>query len=480
MELLIKQSNFERIATEKISQMSFLNLMSLISSYKSINMITPTNTLYKYICYYAPYRPKINVKEQKILLTGDHNYATMTNAINSIKKMKKDKQFLLINENPIEFNMKINRGLQRFQKVEINLRNSEYNKMVILIQKYIRSFLKRIAVIRIIDSIIIEKCIIFILKIQSAYRKFYLRRNFKVNHIINKIIDYRRKKADQLKNILYSYEVKVNTKKEMMIQEILKQRYEKITLIQNSWRNKLYRDSIFKLIQLEKSQYTFTYPYYAKKVQLKICYNERKNKIFKIYNFEICPIRKIFVLHINYSELTQGKYYCQFLVDNYLTADRRFPTLEGKDKQFYNIIEFTQKGILNHNGSLYNINHSYKTGTSSYNMENNDNNMFNFNMLNNNYNNNYNSNNNYNNYNYGFNGNNNYGYVNMNQGYQNNNNYNTNNNNNNYYNYGYMGPFNNNNYAYNKYSNQINDEEAFNSLKKNLTGKVMEFSNNMN
>ena len=288
-----------------------------------------------------------------------------------------------------------------------------------------------------------------ILKIQNTFRKFSLRRNFKVNHMINKIIEYRRKKADQLKNILYSYEVKVNTKKEMMIQEILKQRYEKITLIQNCWRNKLYRDRIFKLIQLEKSQYSITYPYYAKKVQLKICFNERKNKIFKIYNFEICPIRKIFVLHINYSDLAQGKYYCQFVVDNYLTADRRFPTLEGKDNQFYNIIEFTQKGILNHNGSLF-------------------------------YNNNYNSNNNYNNYNYGFNGNNkNYGYGNMNQGYQNNNNYN-NNNNNNYYNYGFMGPFNNYNYEYNYYSNQISDEEAFNSLKKNLTGKVMEFSNNMN
>jgi hypothetical protein len=43
-----------------------------------------------------------------------------------------------------------------------------------------------------------------------------------------------------------------------------------------------------------------------------------------------------------------------------------------------------------------------------------------------------------------------------------------------------MGTFNNNNYYYNNYSNQINDEEAFNSLKKNLTGKVMEFSSNMN
>ena len=106
MELLIKQSNFERIATEKISQMSFLNLMSLISSYKSINMISPSNPLYKYICFYAPYRPKINVKEQKILFTEDQNYATMTNAINCVRKMKKEKQFLLINENPIEFNMK--------------------------------------------------------------------------------------------------------------------------------------------------------------------------------------------------------------------------------------------------------------------------------------------------------------------------------------------------------------------------------------
>ena len=54
MEDKISESNLEKIALSKMSQMSFLNLMSLISSYRAINMITPSNPLYKYLCYYAP------------------------------------------------------------------------------------------------------------------------------------------------------------------------------------------------------------------------------------------------------------------------------------------------------------------------------------------------------------------------------------------------------------------------------------------
>jgi hypothetical protein len=464
MEDKISESNLEKIALSKMSQMSFLNLMSLISSYRAINMITPSNPLYKYLCYYAPYRPKINEREQKILFKENQNYASMTKAIKSLSQMKKINKSINIKEKLIEFNIQLNKGLQRFQKVEINLRNSEYNKIVILIQKHIRSFLKRISVIRIIDSIIIQKCLIYIIKIQDSYRKFHFRRNFKVNHIINKILNYRKNKADQLKTILYSYEVKVHTKKEMIIREILNQRYQRIILIQNSWRNKLYRNKIMKIINLEKNYYTLTYPFYANKVQLKVCFDQRKNRIFQKYNFDICPIRKIFVLHINYQDLIPGKYYCQFFVDNYLSADRRFPTLEGKDGQLYNIIEFSQKGILNDNN-----NHSYKTGTSSYNLEQLENpNKFNFNVYGN-YNNYSNSNsnnynNNYNNINYGFNGKN-YG----------------NNGNNNYYYYnnnnGLMGSLVNITSNYNNYFSQLNEDDAFNSLKKNLTGKVTTFSN---
>ena len=190
MEDLMSKYNFERLASSKMSQMTFLNLMSLISSYRAINMITPSNPLYKYLCYYAPYRPKINEREQKSLFSGNQNFASMTNAIKNLSKMRKINKSINLDEKPIEFNIQLNKGLQRFQKVEINLRNAEYNKVVILIQKHVRSFLKRIAVIRIIDNIIIQKCLIYILKIQDAYRKFSFRRNFKVNHVINKILNY--------------------------------------------------------------------------------------------------------------------------------------------------------------------------------------------------------------------------------------------------------------------------------------------------
>ena len=483
------QNNLERLASEKMSQMSFINLMSLISSYKAINMITPSNPLYKYLCYYAPYRPKINQKEQKVLLNENQNYASMTNAIKNLQKLKQINQSIKLKEKTIEFNFRLNKGLQRFQKVEINLRNAEYNKIVILIQKHIRSFIKRIAVIRVIDSIIIEKCLTYIIRIQDTYRKFYFRRNFKVNHIINKILNYRKEKSNQLKKILLNYETKVHSKKEMIIKEILKERHEKICFIQKMWRNKLYRDKILKTIQNERNQYIITYPYYARKVQLKICFDQRQNQIYKTYNFDICSIRKVFTLHINYSDLNPGKYYCQLLVDNYITNDRRFPSIEGKDNQIYNIIDFNQNGFLNQND-----NNSYKTGTSSYNLEALENpNIFNFNAYSNYY---YNPNSYYNNnyYNYNYNGNNgynNFGYVkpiyqknnyykmgmltssinNYNYNYYNNNQ--NINDNNNYYNNN-QNINDNNNYINNNQNNNNND---FNYLKRNLTGYVTEFSN---
>ena len=114
MEDKISESNLEKIALSKMSQMSFLNLMSLISSYRAINMITPSNPLYKYLCYYAPYRPKINEREQKILFKENQNYASMTKAIKSLSQMKKINKSINIKEKLIEFNIQLNKGLQSF------------------------------------------------------------------------------------------------------------------------------------------------------------------------------------------------------------------------------------------------------------------------------------------------------------------------------------------------------------------------------
>ena len=249
--------SFEHLAIQKMIHMDFSYLMSLISSYKTLNMIHPNNPLYQYICYFTPYRPKINEKEKKVLLQSNQNYVSMTNAIKNLKKVKNSGK-PIYKDQVIQFDLKLSKELQRFQKFEISTRNEGYNKQVTLIQKHVRSFLKRISVIRIIDSIIIEKCLQNIIKIQ---------REFKVNHLIKKIINYRKEQSDLLKSILYTYETKINARNKILIKEFLIQRQESASLIQRVYKNKKFKEYIFKLIYEEKNKYTLIYPFYAKKVQ---------------------------------------------------------------------------------------------------------------------------------------------------------------------------------------------------------------------
>ena len=458
MEQIQYQNSFEKMANARIAKMDFLTFMQLISSYKTLNMFNQNNPLYMYICYFIPYTPKINKKQKKLLFQNNLNYASMTNAIRYLTQMRKMNKYLDIKEKTIQFNLRNCKNLQRFQKVEIKLRNDEYNKTIIKIQKHIRGFLKRISIIRIIDYFIIQKLLSCILKIQKQYRRFAYRRDFKVNHLIRLILKDRIKKSDKLKEAFRSYKSKIEAKQKLFINAVLKERNEKILFLQGFFKARFAHNNLNQLLQSEKSKYIITYPYYAKKVQLKLFF-DHKLKVSKVFDFEYCSIRKMFLLKINYSDLKPGKYFCQLIVDNYINSDDRYPLVEGKDGHYYNIIEFIQKG-KNPYGSTNTIHTSINvTGTDSSNNNSldspqlvsnkkfpfynnyNNNNVYNHrnSFLNNNYN-----GNNFNNYN-GFNTFNNFNYGNI-----------------------YQKP---------NYGRLSKEEEFISSLKSNLQGKSSEFSN---
>ena len=458
MEQIQYQNSFEKMANARIAKMDFLTFMQLISSYKTLNMFNQNNPLYMYICNFIPYTPKINKKQKKLLFQNNLNYASMTNAIRYLTQMRKMNKYLDIKEKTIQFNLRNCKNLQRFQKVEIKLRNDEYNKTIIKIQKHIRGFLKRISIIRIIDYFIIQKLLSCILKIQKQYRRFAYRRDFKVNHLIRLILKDRIKKSDKLKEAFRSYKSKIEAKQKLFINAVLKERNEKILFLQGFFKARFAHNNLNQLLQSEKSKYIITYPYYAKKVQLKLFF-DHKLKVSKVFDFEYCSIRKMFLLKINYSDLKPGKYFCQLIVDNYINSDDRYPLVEGKDGHYYNIIEFIQKG-KNPYGSTNTIHTSINvTGTDSSNNNSldspqlvsnkkfpfynnyNNNNVYNHrnSFLNNNYN-----GNNFNNYN-GFNTFNNFNYGNI-----------------------YQKP---------NYGRLSKEEEFISSLKSNLQGKSSEFSN---
>ena len=462
----LSEKSFEHLAIQKMIHMDFAYLMSLISSYKTLNMIHPNNPLYQYICYFTPYRPKINEKDKKVLLQSNQNYVSMTNAIRNLKKVKNSSK-PIYKDQVIRFDLKLSKELQRFQKFEINSRNEGYNKHVTLIQKHVRSFLKRISVIRIIDSIIIEKCLQCIIKIQREFKRFKCRRDFKVNHLIKKIINYRNEKSDLLKTILYTYETKINARNKILIKEFLIQRQESASLIQRVYKNRKFREYILKLIYDEKNKYTLVYPLYAKKVQLKI-FLDKKMKVFNTYDYELCPIRKVFVLNINSSDFPPGKYFCQLFVDNYLSSDERYPQIQGKDGKFYSLIDFYQAGT---NDSFNNLNNSINLNSSYNNNEINE--PVNSNYLFNNFNNN---NNNFNNNNNNFNNNNN-NFNNNSSIFSNNNNKNFNNNNNNFNNNNFNNNFNDNNFISN--NNNFNNS-SFNNSNNNFNNSSFMNGKNFN
>ena len=335
LKQILNPKNFEGTIKERMKKVDFGYFIFLITSYKTIHMIHKRNPLYKYIDHFTPYISKKN--EEDIKETNNINH------INDLKLEPLDKKSLKTKEILLQFNVKSIRDLQRFQKFEINKINNEFKEKVLHIQKNVRCFLKRINIIRLLYTVMIRNCLIGVIKIQKFYKKFARRRDFKIEFFTNYILEYRNEKSNILKDLLYTYEVRLEIKNKIFINQILKQRFEKIILIQKYWLSKKYRETVLNLIKYEKDKYVLLYPYYSKKVQIKILI-DRKLHLFKNYNFTICPIRKMHILYIKYSELPSKKYYCQIYADGELIGDQRFPFVQWKDNNFYSLIKFYQKG----------------------------------------------------------------------------------------------------------------------------------------
>ena len=335
LKQILNPKNFEGTIKERMKKVDFGYFIFLVTSYKTIHMIHKRNPLYKYIHHFIPYISKKNEED----INGIYNL----NDNNDLQLEPLNKKSLKTKENLLEFNVKIKRDLQRFQKFEINKRNNEFKEKVLYIQKNVRCFLKRINIIRLIYTVMIRNCLIGVIKIQKFYKKFARRRDFKIEFFTNYVLEYRNEKSNLLKELLYTYEVRLEIKNKIFINQILKQRCEKIFIIQKYWFNKKYRDNVLNLIKYEKDKYVLLYPYYARKVYIKILI-DKKLHLFKNYNFTICPIRKMHILYIKYSELPSKKYYCQIYADGELIGDQRFPFVQWKDNNFYSLIKFYQKG----------------------------------------------------------------------------------------------------------------------------------------
>ena len=209
------------------------------------------------------------------------------------------------------------RGYLVKKKLRINSLNKIYFekksiKSIIFIQKYIRGFLSRINI-----------------------RK----------KIITKFIYQKRKSAAELIiKKMQSYVNVIRMKKLLFISYHLEQRRQKAIFIQETFRNYKFHKSFKKLKKEIDENYYLDYPYPAQKVEIILRFEDEinKKKESKKFAFVFNKLLNNFILLINPTKIFSGKYKCQFVVNDIIIFDKRYPTVQYNN-EFYNVIDLIPK-----------------------------------------------------------------------------------------------------------------------------------------
>ena len=368
--LSIEGENFVRCAEQRMQKMTFDQLMNLIQVYQELHMVSQGNPLYYYICHALPYRPNIKMtQDQRRKFELKHK--EIKNMLQLIRAQGKYAQNLnfKVREKPINFNTmkKTNVYFQFFLNNEKHIRNLQVDSILIMIQKHVKSFVKRIKILRIITHIIISKMIHKVLLIQKNFNGYKVRKMFRSKFLLNFILHERNIKSNKIKEALFNYKNCLDTKRQFLIKQILDTRMDKIKFIQNYYRMRLLSQTAKLILQKQKSCYELFYPYYAKHLEIKIFY-DNSLKSYKNFNYFLCPIRNVFVCYIDFNEIQPGKHFCQMIKDSIPIYDEKLPKSE-RNGHYYNIIDL-QKPVNNMSisGSLARFS-NVETNTNSKNIE---------------------------------------------------------------------------------------------------------------
>ena len=336
-----------------------------ILDYKLINSILGIN-----IKIFLTNQKIKNSKENEIYLFKMKNnvetkYKNFTNSItkyvNDKKDLKLEEDTKIFQEKIICFNnistQKYNKTYNRYIKRDKQFSFIGKVKKIIKIQSVYRSYSLRKKFFRKMKEKLKKKCISSIIKIQTFIRQKLSLKHAKISMINNVILRNFQQKEDTIENLFTIYYNIIKFKDYFLTYDLIRRRWENARKIQSIFRgNKIYK--IMKnLITKMKTLYTITYPYYAHEVEIKVHvlmnktlgkFGELKFSI-RTYKFEYNSILKIFLLFIEPKELEPGKYRCQLIVDNIITCDGRYPHIEFSDGKFYNLINFRINNDLNVN-----------------------------------------------------------------------------------------------------------------------------------
>ena len=337
-----------------------------IVDYKLIRSILGLN-MCKYSIYQKDKKTKQNEenlnKINKQINSKDKNISNTITKFMFNKKnsnIKKENQNDDYQEKILSFgnitSQKFNKTYNRYIKQNRQFSFLNKVKITIKIQNKFRSYLFRQKFFKEIIEDLKQKCTSSIIKIQCFIRQKQSVKLMKIKmlyHII--LLDYKEKEK-KIENLLNSYYNIIQFKKIFLINDLLKKRYKAASKIQSNYRGYQIHKTIKNIILKMKTLYTITYPFYAQEVEIKIYvlmndsligkFGELKFSILT-YKFEYNPILKFFILFIEKNELKPGKYRCQFIVNNIITCDGRYPHIEFSDGKLYNLINFKINNNLN-------------------------------------------------------------------------------------------------------------------------------------
>ena len=229
-----------------------------------------------------------------------------------------------------------------------DIHKSMYNNIdsVIKLQSNLRGYLvKKKLRINSLNKIYFEKkSIKSIIFIQKYIRGFLSRINIRKKIIIKFIYHKRKCAAELIIKRMQSYVNAIKTKKLLFINYHLEQRKQKAIFIQETFRNYKFHKSFKKLKKEIDENYYLDYPYQAQKVEIILCFDDEinKKKENKKFSFVYNKLLKNFILLINPTKVFSGKYKCQFVVNDIIIFDKRYPTVQYNN-EFYNVIDLIQK-----------------------------------------------------------------------------------------------------------------------------------------
>ena len=323
----LRTLNYEKIAKYKMKNMNIKFLLNSI--FKLKKTIKQNNPLLKYIKNVRPYY------YSNINISNSEKESILRNIFKINKNSNLPKKEIILNLCASKKNFK-NFYYGRMSNIECKRINYNKNEKIILIQKHIRGFLSKKIIDEEVNKIIARKIINKILIIQRVIRKFLHKKKSLSGLIVNIIHNERISKSNKITDIFSLYHYRNLYKKNLIIKKIIKARHDSILLIQNTFKSYIFIKKVKEILKREKKSYVLTYPFAAKKVQIKIYLSNS----YKIYDYNICPIRKYFVLYIDKNSINEGEYLCNIIVNDNLILDNRYKYIVDKNNILYNLIYF--------------------------------------------------------------------------------------------------------------------------------------------